>query len=323
MSTRRNPLYVFKDKDSRGIYDIPLESMIQVIDVDGNKTPSLTQLIGKDGLGPSSTIDQYLASNSASITNYVTLDKDTTYGTVTNTTDGLMSSVDFNKLTGIEDLATVDQNKADIDLLGIDAATVTGCTIGVSVPTTAVFTDTIYDDTILIGDIATNTADIATNVIDIATNAANIAANTAAINANTTDISSNTTAIIANATAISDNSDDLDLKANIADPIFTGLVTTPNLLVNTTFTTEVGAAVLIGGKLDVNGGATIALDTTIENLIVNGTMDGPLASTGSPGLIVQGAAVVGIAPGTNDAAVNEAKINELLASLRVAKIIEP
>jgi len=60
-----------------------------------------------------------------------------------------LSSNDFTnalktKLDGIEEGATADQTKADIDALGVDAATVSGFTVGKSVPANAVFTDTVY-----------------------------------------------------------------------------------------------------------------------------------------------------------------------------------
>ncbi len=57
---RRNPVYVFKDGTSIGIFDIPLESIVHVIDSDGMGTPSMTQLIDKSLLFNEITIDQYL-----------------------------------------------------------------------------------------------------------------------------------------------------------------------------------------------------------------------------------------------------------------------
>ncbi len=70
---RRNPIYVLKNKTSVGVFDIPLESMVQIIDSDGVGTPSFTQIIAKNGLSTTSTAEDYL--NDAS--NYITLDKDT------------------------------------------------------------------------------------------------------------------------------------------------------------------------------------------------------------------------------------------------------
>ena len=53
-------------------------------------------------------------------------DTNTTYSNATQSTDGLMSSSDKTKLDGVETGATADQTKADIDALGIDAATLDG-----------------------------------------------------------------------------------------------------------------------------------------------------------------------------------------------------
>jgi hypothetical protein len=54
------------------------------------------------------------------------------------------TTAEKTKLAGIEAGATADQTKADIDALGINAATVGGFTVGKSVPSNAVFTDTTY-----------------------------------------------------------------------------------------------------------------------------------------------------------------------------------
>jgi len=48
------------------------------------------------------------------------------------------------KLDNIEANATADQTQADINALNVNAATVSGFTVGVSVPATALFTDTTY-----------------------------------------------------------------------------------------------------------------------------------------------------------------------------------
>ncbi len=60
---RRNPIYVFKDGTSTGINEVPVESIIQVVSVNG--APSMTQLVDKLGLSNSTTIQQYLAIPSA------------------------------------------------------------------------------------------------------------------------------------------------------------------------------------------------------------------------------------------------------------------
>jgi hypothetical protein len=51
---------VFQNAQSTGIYDVPIDSIISVIDRDGNGTPSMTLLVDKGGLDPVSTIQDYL-----------------------------------------------------------------------------------------------------------------------------------------------------------------------------------------------------------------------------------------------------------------------
>ena len=57
---RRNPLFIFRNRDSVGIYDVPLESTVQIIDSDGKNTPKFIELIGKIGLAPTSDIEDLL-----------------------------------------------------------------------------------------------------------------------------------------------------------------------------------------------------------------------------------------------------------------------
>ncbi len=58
---RRNPLYIFKNSHSQGIYDVPLKSTVHIIDFDGKGTPKFIELIAKVGLAPDSTIGELLA----------------------------------------------------------------------------------------------------------------------------------------------------------------------------------------------------------------------------------------------------------------------
>ncbi len=52
---RRNPLYIFKDVDATGIYNVPLKSTVQIVDA-GKGLPMFIQLIKKDNLSEYSTI---------------------------------------------------------------------------------------------------------------------------------------------------------------------------------------------------------------------------------------------------------------------------
>ncbi len=58
---RRNPLYVFKDQLSTGIVDVPLKSMVHIIDADALGHPRFVQIIAKTGLNNSSIIAEFLA----------------------------------------------------------------------------------------------------------------------------------------------------------------------------------------------------------------------------------------------------------------------
>jgi hypothetical protein len=79
----------------------------------------------------------------------------------TTTVSGFLSAADKSKLNGIETGATADQTKADIDALGVNAATVGGKTVLVDVPAGAVFTDTVYNDSALVTTLNTKVDKVA------------------------------------------------------------------------------------------------------------------------------------------------------------------
>jgi hypothetical protein len=60
---RRNPLYVFKDRQSLGIQEVPLKSIIQIIDTgipgDPVQDPKIVQIISDAGLTSGSTIGDF------------------------------------------------------------------------------------------------------------------------------------------------------------------------------------------------------------------------------------------------------------------------
>jgi len=72
------------------------------------------------------------------------------YSSVLQSTTAAYTSALNTKLSGIEANATADQTKSDIDALGINATQVSGFTVGVSVPSNALFTDT--NTTYSVGD---------------------------------------------------------------------------------------------------------------------------------------------------------------------------
>jgi hypothetical protein len=57
---KRNPLYAFKDVNSTGIYNIPLNSTVHILD-DGTGKSRFVEIISKNGLNGASTIGQFLA----------------------------------------------------------------------------------------------------------------------------------------------------------------------------------------------------------------------------------------------------------------------
>lgn len=72
--------------------------------------------------------------------------------TTFNGRDGSVSLSYSDVVTALGFTPTVDQTKEDIDALNIDAGTVNGKTVETSVPTGAVFTDTVYDDSAVLKD---------------------------------------------------------------------------------------------------------------------------------------------------------------------------
>jgi len=57
---RRNPLYVFDNLDSKGIYNVPLESTVQINDADGNGSTLIVQVSSKDNMDVNTTIRDFL-----------------------------------------------------------------------------------------------------------------------------------------------------------------------------------------------------------------------------------------------------------------------
>ncbi len=62
---RRNPLFIFRDLDSTGIWEVPLKSTVQIVNIgfdDNNMpVPMFIQLVAKDGLSETSTIEELLS----------------------------------------------------------------------------------------------------------------------------------------------------------------------------------------------------------------------------------------------------------------------
>ena len=57
---RRNPVYTFQGLNSQGIYNVPLESTVQINDADSAGNSLVVQITSKNGLNPYSTIGDFL-----------------------------------------------------------------------------------------------------------------------------------------------------------------------------------------------------------------------------------------------------------------------
>jgi len=61
---RRNPTYDFRNRNEIGIYQVPLKSMVYIIDSNEHGKPRIVQIISKNGIRPDTTIGQFLADQS-------------------------------------------------------------------------------------------------------------------------------------------------------------------------------------------------------------------------------------------------------------------
>ena len=120
-----------------------------------SKARNLSTLLAADGQIEDSRIDSVAASKLSGTISDARLSAtkqtaklEKTGGAITgaittsSTFDGRDVGTDGTKLDTVESNATADQTKADIDSLGINATQVSGFTVGKSVPSGAVFTDT-------------------------------------------------------------------------------------------------------------------------------------------------------------------------------------
>jgi len=106
---RRNPVYAFKNRDSVGIFEVPLNATVHILD-GGSGTPEYVEIIDKTGLSPNSTIGNFLDDPNLyidlanSIENFVQLhDTPDTYANEGNK----LLAIDSNE-TGISFIDTLD-----------------------------------------------------------------------------------------------------------------------------------------------------------------------------------------------------------------------
>jgi len=121
--------------------NLTISDIVTDVNVTGatlNATSNVLTLTSDDG-GADVTIDLSDFVNSSELNNALAGKQD-------KLLEGAFVNGDKTKLDGIEDGATADQTKTDIDALGINASTVNGKTVETNVPSGAIFTDTVYDD---------------------------------------------------------------------------------------------------------------------------------------------------------------------------------
>ncbi len=162
MSARRNPVYVFKDRNSVGIYDVPLDSMVQIVDSDGAGNPLLTLLIDKTNLVDASIIGDYLNGSG-----YSNLDKDTTY------TVGATNTITIDTANAIDiDAVVTDAIDANTALTATNAADIIANAVDINtkagVDTDNIFTgeNTLEGITVL-GDTGIVVTSDSNNILDI------------------------------------------------------------------------------------------------------------------------------------------------------------
>ena len=137
-----------------------------------------------------------------------------------------------------------------------------------------------------------NTVSITTNINDIAANAVSITSNQGLIASNTASITTNQGAIAANTASITTNINDIALKANKADPTFTGTITSGSI----SATGTISATDFVGDGSGLTGIITTIGDSTItSSKILDGTiLDADISS---------------------EAAINQSKISGLTGAL--------
>ncbi|PIK16078.1 tail fiber domain-containing protein [Halobacteriovorax sp. JY17] len=170
----------------------------------------------------SGTVASVSANAPLSVTSPTT-SPDISISQANTTTDGYLSSTDWNTFNNKQAAlptggTTAQYLRGDLTLStflnDVLASVLTGYTVGADTPLAA--TDSIVSAFGKVqGQINANNTSISANTTSIGTNATDIATNAAAITANTTNISSNDTDIAANTAAISSN--DTDIAQNATD----------------------------------------------------------------------------------------------------------
>ena len=203
-----------------------------------------------------------IAANTASIT--------TNQGLIASNT----SSITTNQGAIAANTVSITSNINDIALkANIANPTFTGTiNSGAMISAGSISATSFVGDGSGLTGISFNTVSITTNISDITANTASITTNQGLIASNTSSITTNQGAIAANTVSITSNINDIALKANIANPTFTGTVKATRF--------ELTAATLINASsnttLDLSSGNvfTISLGTSITNLTITNAVVG-------------------------------------------------
>lgn len=133
--------------------NIPVEMLVNTVWVLKKEAINIWRVAGVDpnfemdgsSLTDGSITNQKIADNTIGLGKLALAPENTLVGRgVGSGNRSDLTAAQVRAILNVEDGATADMTKADIDALGINAATVNGFTVDKSVPSNAVFTDTTY-----------------------------------------------------------------------------------------------------------------------------------------------------------------------------------
>jgi hypothetical protein len=338
--------YVTPSKLAANLFDqTPLKNAIatklNIADSSQYVTPTKLASYYTSSAGSGTTIDTASLSNrinlkasTSDVTNAIALN---TSAITTNTTAITANTSAINTNTSAIAAEATTARAAELVLTN----SVSSNTTNISSNTASITANTATFSN-LNSNIASNTSSITANTADIITNRANIATNTSAITANisaintntiaiaaeattaraaelvltnnvssnTANITSNTSAIAANTASILTNSSDIELKAPIISPTFTGTPTAPTAAAGINTTQLATTAFVNNATLNINASSisgTVALSqggtgqTTIAGIkSVLGLASSKVAIGATSGVTSQGSGAVAVGNGTGN-----------------------
>ena len=231
----------------------------------------------------------------------------------------LTNSVSSNTTNITTNTADIITNRANINT---NTTAITLNANAINTNTTAIATEATTAraaELVLTNNVSSNTASITANTSAIATNTSAISAEattaraaelvlTNSISSNTASITSNTSAIAANTASILTNSSDIELRAPIISPTFTGTPTAPTAAagINTTqlattafvnnATSNINASSISGTVAVLKGGTGQTTITGMQSIL--GLAGTKVAIGSTSGLTNQGSGAVAVGNGT-------------------------